>query len=96
MAKTNGKSEMKSRDLDIEHELPAAEAEQVRRVRNQQQIGLVAVRLQDARKVRDADRFLDPVLTIARIGAAREQQISITPIEAIKSLLPVIDNLSGR
>jgi hypothetical protein len=27
MAKTNGKSEMKSRDLDIEHELPAAEAD---------------------------------------------------------------------
>ena len=25
MGKTNGKSEMKSRDLDIEHELPAAE-----------------------------------------------------------------------
>ena len=37
-------------------------ADEVRRVRDEEQIGLVPICLQDARQVRDADRFLNAII----------------------------------
>jgi len=98
MAKTNGKSEMKSRDLDIEHELPAAEADEALSATGNASTDSESGELQKLRSERDAliDRLARSQAEFdnARKRAAREQQEyrDYASAEAIKSLLPVIDN----
>ena len=98
MAKTNGKSEMKSRDLDIEHELPAAEADEALSATGNASTESESGELQKLRSERDAliDRLARSQAEFdnARKRAAREQQEyrDYASAEAIKSLLPVIDN----
>jgi molecular chaperone GrpE len=98
MAKTNGKSEMKSRDLDIEHELPAAEADGTLSATENASPESESGELQKLRSERDAliDRLARSQAEFdnARKRAAREQQEyrDYASAESIKSLLPVIDN----
>src|SRR5678816_2411755 len=98
MAKTNGKSEMKSRDLDIEHELPAAKADGTLSATENASPESESGELQKLRSERDAliDRLARSQAEFdnARKRAAREQQEyrDYASAEAIKSLLPVIDN----
>ena len=78
MAKTNGKSEMKSRDLDIEHELPAAEADGTLSATGNASTESESGELQKLRSERDAliDRLARSQAEFdnARKRAAREQQ----------------------
>lgn len=94
MGKTNGKSDMKSRELDLEHELPAAETEDTTAGVSAEDSG----ELQKLKSERDAllDRLARSQAEFdnARKRATREQQEyrDYASAEAIKSLLPVIDN----
>ena len=98
MGKTNGKSEMKSRELDLNHELPPAEgdisAPEAGSIPPEAEINEV----QKLRSERDAllDRLARSQAEFdnARKRAARDQQEyrDYASSEAIKALLPVIDN----
>lgn len=98
MVKSNGKSEMKSRELGTDHELPAAESEDT----GARSAGVSAEsgggELQKLKAERDAliDRLARSQAEFdnARKRAAREQQEyrDYASAEAIKALLPVIDN----
>ena len=98
MGKTNGKSDIKSRELDIEHELPAADMDDPEPSAANMAPELEIGELQKLKSERDAllDRLARSQAEFenARKRAAREQQEhrDYASAEAIKSLLPVIDN----
>jgi molecular chaperone GrpE len=98
MGKTNGKSEMKSRELDLDHELPPAEADL-----SAPEPGTIPpeAEINEVQKLRsERDALLDRLARSqaefdnARKRAARDQQEyrDYASSEAIKALLPVIDN----
>lgn len=98
MARTNGKSEVDPRELDAEHELPAAEDEDegpVAQASTETSIDSESQRLKAER-----DSLIDRMARMqadfdnARKRAAREQQdfkdYAVT--DAVKALLPVLDS----
>lgn len=98
MARTNGKSEVESRELDAERELPAAESEDdgpAPRTAAETPVDSESQRLKAER-----DSLIDRIARMqadfdnARKRAAREQQdfkeYAVT--DAIKALLPVLDS----
>jgi molecular chaperone GrpE len=99
MARSNGKTEMEARDLDLEHELPPAENE------GQEQTAATpddtSTLRAEAEKLRaERDQLVDRVARVqaefdnARKRAAREQQeyrdFALT--DALKNLLPIVDS----
>lgn len=104
MGKSNGKTETDTTDLDFEHELPAGDADQNPSGGTQPTPGLNAeqsgpeAELQKLRAERDTllDRLarMQAEFENARRRAAREQQDfrDFATVDAIKSLLPVIDS----
>ena len=89
MARKNGKAEEASPELDIEHELPPAE---------EQEIAAENAEMAKLRQERDAllDRLarLQAEFDNARKRSAREQQDfkEYALAEALKSLLPIVDS----
>jgi molecular chaperone GrpE len=100
MGKTNGKSDIKSRALDLEHELPAADTEEAgpATATVPGESDRPESELEKLKAERDAllDRLARSQAEFdnARKRAAREQQEfrDYASAEAIKALLPVIDN----
>lgn len=104
MGKSNGKTETETTDLDLEHELPAGDGEQNPSGGAQATPGSVAeppgpeAELQKLRAERDTvlDRLarMQAEFENARRRAAKEQQDfrDFAMVDAIKSLLPVIDS----
>jgi molecular chaperone GrpE len=101
MARSNGKSDMESQELDLEHELPPAEetgAEQATPAAGQDTAALRA----DLEKLQaERNLLLDRMARMqaefenARKRAAREQQEykDFALADAIKNLLPILDSL---
>jgi len=97
MARTNGKSEVEPRELDAEHELPAAEAAQED---SQSAVAQPPVsagesgELQKLRAERDNLLYRLADLENARKRAARDQQEfrEYALADAIKTLLPTLDS----
>lgn len=100
MARGNGKSEMESQDLDLEHELPAAEegGEEQRAPRAGEDASALQAELQKLRGERDAllDRMARQQAEFenSRKRAAREQQEykDFALSDALKNLLPILDS----
>ena len=103
MRKSNGKSEVETHGLDVEHELPPADGDDTTSASNQN--GAVApeptgvdAELQKVKAERDSllDRLARAQAEFenARRRAAKEQQDfrDFAMADAIKSLLPVVDN----
>ena len=100
MARTNGKTETEARDLDLEHELPAAEEteEQAPAPAAGEDVSALHGELEKARAERNLllDRMarLQAEFDNARKRAAREQQeykdFALT--DALKNLLPILDS----
>jgi len=100
MARGNGKSEMESRDLDLEHELPPAEEnaeEQAAPAAGEDAAG----RRAEVEKLRgEREVLLDRLARLqaefenARKRAAREQQEykDFALADALKNLLPILDS----
>jgi molecular chaperone GrpE len=101
MGKSNGKSEVETKELDLEHELPPADGDES----SPTQSGVVSAEpsrgdteLQKVKAERDAllDRLARAQAEFdnARKRALREQQDfrDFAMADAIKSLLPVVDN----
>src|SRR5215469_1466080 len=104
MGKSNGKTETEATDLDLEHELPAADENEggaERTSRKGEQVpepsGLEA-ELEKLKAERETlvDRLarMQAEFENARRRAAKEQQDfrDFATVDAIKSLLPVVDN----
>jgi len=100
MARTNGKSEMDARELDAEHELPPADAEDEPSAAEGVEVR-PAAESSDLQKVKaERDALLDRLARLqaefenARKRAAREQQefreYAVT--DSLKALLPVLDS----
>lgn len=98
MGKSNGKTNVKQPDLDIEHELPAADSEESEPDSGSSVAESDAGELQKLRSERDAllDRLARSQAEFdnARKRAAREQQEfrEYASADVIKALLPVVDN----
>lgn len=97
MARTNGKSEVEPRELDAEHELPAAEAAQEdsqAAVAQQPVSAGESPELQKLRAERDNLLYRLADLENARKRAARDQQEfrEYALADAIKTLLPTLDS----
>ena len=103
MGKSNGKSEVETHGLDVEHELPAADGDEASSTSSQS--GAAAAEptgvdgeLQKVKAERDSllDRLARAQAEFenARRRAAKEQQDfrDFALADAIKSLLPVVDN----
>lgn len=103
MGKSNGKSEAKTADLDLEHELPAAEGEDGPSAQGGTPVASgeptgIEAELQKVKAERDTllDRLARAQAEFenARRRAAKEQQDfrDFATVDTIKSLLPVIDS----
>lgn len=101
MGKTNGKSQVDPRELDVEHELPASDETAEIDTRTTAEPGAKtgeATELQKLRSERDTliDRLarLQAEFENARKRAAREQQEfrDFATADAIKALLPALDS----
>jgi molecular chaperone GrpE len=101
MARTNGKSEVESRELDLEHELPPAEetaAEQEAAPAAGEDIAALRAQLEKLQAERNLllDRMarLQAEFDNARKRAAREQleYKDFALSDAIKNLLPILDS----
>src|SRR5712691_2231054 len=107
MARTNGKSEIEPRELDVEHELPASEdqgegAETTNQATEPSQpAGETTTRDAELEKLKaERDTLLDRLARLqaefenARKRAAREQQDfrEYALADALKGLLPVLDS----
>ena len=97
MARTNGKSEVEPRELDAEHELPAAEAapeDSPAAVAQQPVSADEGAELQKLRVERDNLLYRLADLENARKRAARDQQEfrEYALADAIKTLLPTLDS----
>jgi molecular chaperone GrpE len=102
MARGNGKSEMEPQDLDLEHELPAAEetaSEQSATTPAAEDAAALGAELEKLQAERNLllDRMarLQAEFDNARKRAAREQQEykDFALADAIKNLLPILDSL---
>ena len=106
MSKTNGKTEVEPRDLDLEHELPAGEGEDESSSRTQaaaaSQPAPVAQQAEaEVQKLKaERDSLLDRLARLqaefenARKRSAKEQQDfrEYAVMDAVKSLLPLLDS----
>lgn len=104
MGKSNGKTETETRDLDLEHELPAGDGDQpssgtgAGATAPASEVSGVEAELQKVKAERDTllDRLarMQAEFENARRRAAKEQQDfrDFAMVDAIKSLLPVIDS----
>lgn len=99
MVKTNGKSRVDPQELDLEHELPAADEQDETQPASAKSEGVVAEsELQKLKAERDTllDRLarLQAEFENARKRAAREQQEfrDFATADAIKALLPAFDS----
>lgn len=106
MSKTNGKTEVEPRDLDLEHELPAGEGEDESSSRTQaaaaSQPAPVAQQAEaEVQKLKaERDSLLDRLARLqaefenARKRSAKEQQDfrEYAVMDAVKSLLPILDS----
>lgn len=102
MRKSNGKTEVETRGLDIEHELPAAEGEDRPAQKGTSapsgEPSDIGAELEKVKAERDAllDRFarMQADFDNARKRAAKEQQDfrDFALADSIKSLLPVVDS----
>jgi molecular chaperone GrpE len=103
MGKSNGKSEVEPHGLDVEHELPAADGDEASSTSSQSGAAApeptgVDGELQKVKAERDSllDRLARAQAEFenARRRAAKEQQDfrDFAMADAIKSLLPVVDN----
>jgi molecular chaperone GrpE len=100
MARSNGKTETEARDLDLEHELPAAEetSEEQAQAPAGDDVSVLRGELEKAQAERNMllDRMarLQADFDNARKRAAREQQeykdFALT--DALKNLLPILDS----
>ncbi len=101
MAKTNGKSQVEPRELDLEHELPASDEADDAGQNSSAEAGVPASEITELQKIRsERDTLLDRLARLqaefenARKRAAREQQEfrDFATADAIKALLPAIDS----
>jgi molecular chaperone GrpE len=98
MAKTNGKSQIDPQGLDVEHELPASDTEEVQQNADAGKSTAEVSELQKLRSERDTllDRLarMQAEFDNARKRAAREQQEfrDFATADAIKALLPALDS----
>jgi molecular chaperone GrpE len=104
MGKSNGKTETETKDLDLEHELPAGDGDQpspgssAGATAQASEVPGPEAELQKVKAERDTllDRLarMQAEFENARRRAAREQQDfrDFAVVDAIKSLLPVIDS----
>lgn len=100
MARSNGKTEVESRDLDLEHELPPAEEPEEGQAAAGAGDDAAASRAQLEKLQAERNELLDRVARLqaefenARKRAAREQQeykdFAVT--DALKNLLPILDS----
>jgi molecular chaperone GrpE len=102
MARTNGKSEIEAQELDVEHELPAAEeSEESAGDSRKVQEGVRAEHVSELEKLKaERDAAIDRLARLqaefenARKRAARDQQefreYALT--DAVKTLLPTLDS----
>ena len=106
MGKTNGKSEVAPRELDLEHELPSSEdteesvaAGSAATATPAAEVSPLEAELQKLKAERDTllDRLarLQAEFENARKRAAREQQEfrDYATVDAIKAMLPIVDSL---
>ena len=100
MGKTNGKSKVDPEELDLDHELPPAEAEEAEGA-GPQAVAKPAADSSELQKLRsERDALLDRLARLqaefenARKRAAREQQEfrDFATADAIKALLPALDS----
>jgi molecular chaperone GrpE len=104
MGKTNGKTEVETRDLDLEHELPPGQGEDEPTATSdpagakQAPLSQVEAELQKIKAERDSllDRLarLQAEFENARKRSAKEQQDfrEYAVMDAMKSLLPILDS----
>lgn len=101
MGKSNGKSEVETKGLDLEHELPPAEGDESPSTKNGMAVAEPSGAETELQKIRaERDALLDRLARAqaefdnARKRAAKEQQDfrDFAMSDAIKSLLPVVDN----
>ena len=104
MGKTNGKTEVEARDLDLEHELPPGEGEDEPTATSdpagakQAPVSQAEAELQKIKAERDSllDRLarLQAEFENARKRSAKEQQDfrEYAVMDAVKSLLPILDS----
>lgn len=102
MGKSNGKSEVETTGLDIEHELPAGDGDQVSEgsaeIKRAPEAAGPEAEIQRLKAERDSllDRLARAQAEFenARRRAAKEQQDfrDFASMEVIKSLLPIVDN----
>jgi molecular chaperone GrpE len=101
MGKSNGKPEVETQGLDVEHELPPAEKDEASSTSSRGAVAEPASPESELQKVKaERDSLLDRLARAqaefenARRRAAKEQQDfrDFAMADAIKSLLPVIDN----
>ncbi len=101
MAKTNGKSQVDPRELDLEHELPASDEAEDPEKGSRSEASSPASEATELQKVlAERDTLLDRLARLqaefenARKRAAREQQEfrDFATADAIKALLPALDS----
>ena len=99
MARTNGKSEVDTRELDLEHELPASDGEDTQDASAEAASAAgEATEIQKLRAERDAlvDRLARSQAEFdnARKRAAKEQQDfrDYALVDTLKTLLPILDS----
>lgn len=101
MGKSNGKSEVETKGLDLEHELPPAEGDESPSTKSGMAVAEPSGAEAELQKIRaERDALLDRLARAqaefdnARKRAAKEQQDfrDFAMSDAIKSLLPVVDN----
>ena len=100
MARTNGKTDVQPDNLDLEHELPAAEddGEESGRVAAAREVPQPAAELENLKNERDTllDRMarMQADFDNARKRASREQQDfkEFALADAIRTLLPILDS----
>jgi molecular chaperone GrpE len=99
MARSNGKTDMKSQDLDLEHELPAAEQSAEEQATGAGE-GAAAQQAELEKLQAERNVLLDRMARLqaefenARKRAAREQQEykDFALADALKNLLPILDS----
>ena len=101
MRKSNGKSEVETKELDLEHELPPEEGNDLPLAQSETAVAETSAADLELQKVKaERDALLDRLQRAqaefdnARKRAAKEQQEyrDFAMADAIKSLLPVVDN----
>ena len=101
MAKTDGKSNVQGAELDLEHELPAGDANENESTRDSQVARSEPADTSELENLRlERDKLVDRLARMqaefenARKRSAREQQDyrEYAVVESLKALLPILDN----